>query len=81
MSEETYMSYSTDVCCASCFKVLELIPPEKLELAQLHTIDGDCVVKRGGKTIKVFSKYEDYAFTDAEKYKNQLNQEILEGSL
>lgn len=73
-SKETYISFAGDVCCSSCFKSLK-IKVVKVEdnTAIVVKDDGGWSVKVNGITVKYFTKYEDYALTDAYKFAVKLN--------
>ena len=64
--KETYMSFSKDKCCASCFSAVEeIIEIEKKveKIVFLETSD-DYRVLKGDKVLVCNNKYaEDYAYT------------------
>ena len=80
-STKTYVSVAKNVCCSPCFKPLEekiIIAPDPK--ASVCSNGEGWAVKVMDKTIEFFSKYEDFAFTDAEKfcrkYNNRLNEAL-----
>ena len=73
-SGKTYISVAGDVCCYPCFKPLkEKVAPIADMTAIVVTDDGGWSVKVNGVVKKYFSKYEDYASTEARSYAKQLN--------
>ena len=46
----------------------------KMRQIALITIDGDRHVSYNGRTLRVFSKYDDFAFTEARKYAEYLKK-------
>lgn len=72
-SKETYISVSREVCCSNCFIALE---KESIEFKgveiNLVTDDGGWAAEVNGKVDKYFSKYEDYALTEAKDYLDKL---------
>lgn len=76
-SKETYISYAGDTCCYPCFKTLKKIVIPVIDLtARVFPDDEGWSVKVNGKLKKYFTKYEDYALTDARKYAVKLNNEM-----
>jgi hypothetical protein len=72
-SKDTYISVAKDVCCSNCFIALEkeLIERKDVEI-DLIADDGGWAVKVNSKVDKYFSKYEDYALTEARNYLDKL---------
>ena len=75
-SKETYISFSKSLCCATCFRALH---EKKVEVINKHACvfaaDGGWAVKINGVVQKYFSKYEDYAFHEADCHARKLNRE------
>ena len=74
-SGETYVSFAGNTCCYPCFRPLNkhIVVVEDVE-ARVIKDDEGWAVKINGITKKYFSKYEDYACTDARSYANKLNR-------
>jgi hypothetical protein len=73
-SKKTYVSVAGDTCCSPCFKPLIEKVVEVIDTnAGIFPDDGGWAVKINGVTKKYFSKYEDYAFTEAKDYAKKLN--------
>lgn len=73
-SVETYISFSGDTCCSPCFKALKekiVIPDDPT--AHVIPDDNGWAVKVRDKTMRYFSKYEDYAYTEASAFARKLN--------
>jgi hypothetical protein len=76
-SKKTYISVSGDICCTPCFFPLTEKLIEKIDMtARVFSDDGGWSVKVDGVVKKYFSKYEDFACTDANKYLIKLNLEM-----
>jgi hypothetical protein len=73
-SKKTYISVAGDTCCSPCFKPLAEKAIEKIDMtAGVFADDGGWSVKVNGVVKKYFSKYEDYALTEARNYARELN--------
>ena len=74
---KTYISVSGELCCMSCFKALDKkeIEPKIDMTAGVYADDGGWAVEVKGVVKKYFSKYEDFASTDAKDYARKLNLE------
>ena len=78
-SSETYIAASSkDICCRSCFTRLTpapaLVNPSNSS-AIVVAFDGGWIVTVNGETKGEFSKYEDYACTEARKLAHKLNRQ------
>jgi hypothetical protein len=73
-SKETYTSFAGDVCCYPCFIPLVRVVVKAVDTtAKVSKDPGGWSVKVGGKLKRYFSKYEDYAYTDAVRYARGIN--------
>ena len=73
-STETYISFSQETCCSPCFKALKekvIIPDDPT--AYVIPDDNGWAVKVRGEVMRYFSKYEDYACTEAKAFARSLN--------
>jgi hypothetical protein len=73
-SKKTYVSFGGWVCCSLCFKSLKERIIEKVDMTARVIPDSEgWSVKVNNVVKKYFSKYEDYASTEAEAYARRLN--------
>lgn len=73
-SKDTYISFAGDKCCSPCFKALDekIIKVADMR-AGVFADEGGWAVRVDGQLKKYFSKYEDYAHTEAAAYSRKLN--------
>lgn len=75
--KHTYRSVAGDICCSACFSALKkkdhIIRDMK---ARICSDDDGWSVKVGDVEKKHFSKYEDYALTEAKDYVKKLNEQF-----
>ena len=76
--DETYISYSKDICCSSCFRVVREEAPKLIKNSVSVTKDEqNYYIKHNGVTVKHFNMLaEDYAFTLAYRYANLYIKEL-----
>ena len=74
-SKEFYVSYAGDTCCHPCFKpLIRVSEPKKIDMtAYVEEKEDGWSVTVNGKLIEFFSKYEDFASTEARKLALKLN--------